>query len=442
MKFLLCAEFFHPSVGGVQEVVKQIGIGLIKLGHEVTVATTKLDARITREIHGIKIIEFSISGNLVRGISGEVKKYQEFIVNSEFDAILIYAAQQWTCDCLLDYLDNIKARKILVPCGFSGFYLPEYKNYFKRLKTDIKLFDSLVFHSKEYRDYEFALKAGAKNLVLIPNGASSEEFLNKNKSNDFRIKNDIPEDAFLIMTNGSVNGAKGHFELARSIKYIDKNRKIFVVMNGNIMPAIKTNIFRKILSELRAMKELSIVQSMRRITWHLLRVLGLRSYAVHKHKLHEFVEEFNLVNQKEKKHLLSVDLPRSELIDCYFSADLFVFASMIEYSPLVLFESAAAGLPFLTSPVGNVEEIIKWTGAGKIYPATIDESGRSVVDPVELAKNIDLMIEDESSRLKMSKSGRENFKKYFNWEVLINDYEKVLTGRPVEQKEFLERSGI
>jgi len=36
----------------------------------------------------------------------------------------------------------------------------------------------------------------------------------------------------------------------------------------------------------------------------------------------------------------------------------------------------------------------------------------------------------------------ENFKKYFNWEVLIEDYEKVLTGRPVEQREFLERPSI
>ena len=95
----------------------------------------------------------------------------------------------------------------------------------------------------------------------------------------------------------------------------------------------------------------------------------------------------------------------------------------------------------MTTPVGNVEEIIKWTGAGKICPANMDERGCRVVDPVELAKNIDLMIEDEPARQKMSKAGRENFKKYFNWEVLINDYEKVLTGRPVEQKEFLERPG-
>ena len=439
MKFLLCAEFFYPSVGGVQEVVKQVAIGLTKLGHEVSVATTKLENRSEKEIDGIKIIEFTIAGNLVRGITGEIQRYQEFVKNSEFDAVLIYAAQQWTCDCLLDCLDNINARKILVPCGFSGFYFPEYQSYFKKLQTDIKKFDTLIFHSREYRDYEFSLKAGAKNLAVIPNGASISEFLNRPTSNNFRMKNGIPEDAFLILTVGSINGAKGHIELAESIAYTQTSKKIFVVLNGNMMPVMKKNIIGKVKSELKAMREISIIQGLRRLAWHGLRILGLRSYNVK--KLQEVVRVINNGNQKENKSLIVVDLPRSDLIDCYFAADLFVFASMIEYSPLVLFESAAAGLPFLTTPVGNVEEIIKWTGAGRICPANMDEKGYRVVDPVELGKNIDLMIEDEHSRLKMSKSGRENFEKFFNWEVLINDYEKVLTGRPVEQKEFLERPG-
>ena len=71
MKILHTVEFYHPSVGGMQEVVRQISERLVALGHQVTVATTALPERTEKEINGVKIVEFKISGNAVRGMSGE-----------------------------------------------------------------------------------------------------------------------------------------------------------------------------------------------------------------------------------------------------------------------------------------------------------------------------------------------------------------------------------
>ena len=42
MKILHTVEFYHPSVGGMQEVVKQLSERLVRLGHNVTVATSQL----------------------------------------------------------------------------------------------------------------------------------------------------------------------------------------------------------------------------------------------------------------------------------------------------------------------------------------------------------------------------------------------------------------
>ncbi|MFH1005826.1 MAG: hypothetical protein V1781_10125 [Bacteroidota bacterium] len=39
MKILHTVESYYPSVGGMQEVVKQISEQLVKMGHSVTVAT-------------------------------------------------------------------------------------------------------------------------------------------------------------------------------------------------------------------------------------------------------------------------------------------------------------------------------------------------------------------------------------------------------------------
>src|SRR5207302_7375652 len=98
MRFLLCCEFYYPSAGGVQEVTRQVGERLVKSGHEVVVATTKLTNRGFSELNGVRIREFNVSGNLVRGIRGEVEAYRNFIFSFGADAILINAAQQWTFD--------------------------------------------------------------------------------------------------------------------------------------------------------------------------------------------------------------------------------------------------------------------------------------------------------------------------------------------------------
>uniref|UniRef100_UPI00404774C9 hypothetical protein n=1 Tax=Algoriphagus sp. TaxID=1872435 RepID=UPI00404774C9 len=54
MKILHTFGFYFPSVGGAQEVVKQLSGRLAEHGHEVTVATTKLKNRKTLNMNGVK----------------------------------------------------------------------------------------------------------------------------------------------------------------------------------------------------------------------------------------------------------------------------------------------------------------------------------------------------------------------------------------------------
>ena len=74
MKILHTVEFYQPSIGGMQEVVRQLSERLAGLGHDVTVATTKLSSRKDLRINGIRIEEFEISANIVRGINGEIER--------------------------------------------------------------------------------------------------------------------------------------------------------------------------------------------------------------------------------------------------------------------------------------------------------------------------------------------------------------------------------
>ena len=79
MKILHTVEFYYPSVGGAQEVVRQISERLVKLGHDVTVATTKLPERKIATHNGVKIVGFDISGRAATGYGGkDIEKYKKF----------------------------------------------------------------------------------------------------------------------------------------------------------------------------------------------------------------------------------------------------------------------------------------------------------------------------------------------------------------------------
>lgn len=139
-----------------------------------------------------------------------------------------------------------------------------------------------------------------------------------------------------------------------------------------------------------------------------------------------------------RKKVIRVDLPRDQLVQAFLQADLFVFASNIEYSPLVLFEACAAGLPFLSVPAGNAREIAEWTGGGRICDAPFDELGYCRVSPAALAGSIEALVADPAELMRLSKNGQASSRERFNWEALTLEYERLFlslverTGRHVQ----------
>ena len=138
------------------------------------------------------------------------------------------------------------------------------------------------------------------------------------------------------------------------------------------------------------------------------------------------------------KRVFKTNLSRGDLIDAFFTADLFVFASNVEYSPLVLFEAGAAGLPYVTVPVGNAEEIVRWTGGGEICSAPKDERGYTRVAPEQLAIHIQGLLDDPARRKALGETGRASWRKIYNWAAIASQYESVLRGEGGElTSEFL-----
>src|SRR4051812_42386435 len=176
MRILHAVEFYPPSVGGVQAVVRQVSERVAARGHDVTVATSAHPERIDTVINGVKVAEFDVRGNEVRGMQGDVDGYRRYVTEGDFDVVMTYAAQQWTTDALLPVVDQIRSRTVLAPCGFSALHDPAYASYFAHLGEDLNRFDELIFHSDTYQDIQFARDAGAERLTVIPNAADEREF--------------------------------------------------------------------------------------------------------------------------------------------------------------------------------------------------------------------------------------------------------------------------
>jgi len=138
------------------------------------------------------------------------------------------------------------------------------------------------------------------------------------------------------------------------------------------------------------------------------------------------------------KKVLITDLSRADVIDLFKTTDLFVFASNIEYSPLVLYESAAAGTPFLSVSVGNAEEIAEITGAGIICQAPKDGYGFTRADPSELAVAMSRTMNDPALLKKLGTTGRKRWEERLTWDKIASQYEvalfpegaKTITKRP------------
>ena len=311
MNILICSEFYFPQVGGVEEHNFQISNYFHKLGHHVELVTSFNKNRKTKN-NLIKVNQFKIYGNLVKGYSGETLNYQNFLLKNKFDIIFVNAAQQWTCDLLLPIIKDIKAKKIFFPCGFSRLNNILYIPYFKLLKNLINYFDAIVCVSKNYQDYKFIKENYKKKIHIIENGASIIKPIYS--KDEFEKKYNINKYDKIICNISNIKFLKGQDRVISILREIKKkNIKIFLI--GNNMSSLYY-LYIKIIVFL-----------------------------------------FNK-NQNDKK-IIFLSPKRDEALTILHYSDIFIFGSRTEYDPLVIKEAMLASKKFISYDVGIINKYAK-----------------------------------------------------------------------------------
>ena len=108
-----------------------------------------------------------------------------------------------------------------------------------------------------------------------------------------------------------------------------------------------------------------------------------------------------------------------ELLKC---ADVFIFLSNIEASPLVLFEAAASGTPFIATAAGNSAEIAKWTQGGIIVKTYPKENGRVRAHLKDALLKTIALIYNKPLRARLSKNARKNWDDKYTWNKITDEY--------------------
>jgi len=378
LSILHTVEFYYPRRGGAETVVQQISERLVRRGHRVTVATTRLDNRTFRELSGVNIEEFSIKGSIGNGVYGDdIERYKEFLRNHPAEVMMNYAAQQWATDLAFDALPMRKNKvNIIAPCGYSALSnshtirWPQFADYFNRIiPVTIPRYDAAIYHSSLYQDYEYAQNRGLTNGIVIPNGVDEDEFSQPPGVN-FRGKYNI-KTPFLGLCVANYYTGKGHDRVIECVRQMNRDdfTMVFIGKEGDQLAGLKAQVGN----------------------------LNIR---------------------------FCVDIPRGETIAAYHESDIFLFGSYIEASPLVIIEAKASKTPFVSTDCGNVRE---WKGG-------------IVCTPGEMAMNANRILDDENLRKQFAEEGWREWKEKLTWESVVDKYEDLYSRLSSEKRKGSSRS--
>ena len=440
LKILHTVESYSPNVHGMQEVVRQLSELLAARGHEVHIATQSHPHRPRDSVLGsVRVHSFDLSGNSVTGIRGssdEIARYQALILDSNFDVITNFAAQQWATDLAYSCLPRFTGAKVFVPTGFSMLYDKEYEWYFKQMPEWLDRYHKVIYLSENYRDSNFARRHNKQNGTVIPNGASEEEFATA-ANTSVRESLNIPANHTVFLLVGQHTGMKGHREAIALFDRLELRHSTLVIVGDNLSDpqhagqhnihrvsyGTKVRRVRKTKDKLRStLRRLGVFRLLRRLSL-ADRLVGLPQRCPncclaaqeHFHK--------DPLWKKQNKQLIITSLPREQLVSLYKTADWFLLPSRIECSPIVLFEALAAGLPFFSTDVGTCHELANLSGAGFILP-TNTSNGFSHLDIDASALYVNHIL-STCDHVALRIKARDFFANGYTWGSISEQYESL-----------------
>ncbi|MGA1512925.1 MAG: glycosyltransferase [Methylophilaceae bacterium] len=375
MKILFISDVFFPRVNGVSTSIQTFKEDLKKLGHTVhLICPSYHDEKKINTISRVKSksIFFDPEDHLMSWF--ELRKLTPWIKKQNFDIIHSHTP------FISHFYAKRLSRLLKVPLietyhtsfeDYLHLYIPFLPEKIARfLSRNIAKFicnhcDGIVSPSSQMKEILLTYKIN-KPIEIIPTGLHEKSFTQKDKY-FFRNINGIDQNDNLLLFVGRVAHEKNIDFLLYSFKEIIKhkdNTKFLITGEGPALDHIK----------------------------NLIKQLGLQKNVI----LTGYLD------------------PDYELLNCYASADLFIFASKTETQGLVLIEAMAQGLPIVALAENGTKSIL------------INNPGAIISsDNYELfAKDCIRLLENKKQLTLMSNNGKAEAQK--KWTSMIQA-EKLLS---------------
>lgn len=359
MKIIQISSKFPPSLGGTQNVVKEISFRLAKKEYNVEVYSSNIGCKIKqiKSIYNLKI-------NYLKSFN---------ILNTPI------------IPSLYKNLNNTIEKNSILHIHLSQFYIPEIINYLylkKKISYIVHIhIDTMpsslfgrIFLDTYKKIFLTILLNNAKKIIVLTN--DYKEIISKKYS--------IKKEKFTIIPNGIDDS---FYEYKRNIK---KNKIIKLLSVGRLSIQKNPELLIKAILRCKSNFELDIV--------------GDGEYY---EKIKKIIKEKKLNNVK-----LFGSITGKELVKKYNESDIFISTTSYESFGLTYIEAMSAGLPIITSNIPCVREIVKDNYCG--YLCNQSE--------FDFAKKIDILVNNLKLRNKLSKNCINEAKKY-RWETIIDKLE-------------------
>ncbi|MBS3093093.1 glycosyltransferase family 4 protein [Candidatus Pacearchaeota archaeon] len=379
MKICHVSMFYHPTFGGVEQVMYELAQRQLKEGHEVHVyccdsdkdSRLKLKEEIIEGVHvhrlpyiarlslntfiwpsllwkfkgNFDIVHTHVSGHLYISIIGLLSKIKKF-------------KHIHTTHC--PWTDASFRPKIIRPFLFLNDLI------FNRFA--FRMIDKVIAITPW--ELDMLQKFTTKEKIKVINNGMDSIFFKKITKNEFKKKNNIQEKN-MVLFFGRLNPTKGPEMLAKAAINISKKRNdiAFVWVGPDEGKA-------------------------------------------------EEVKQ--LIKPYKNMYYLGPLRGKDKIAEMYQAADMYVLPSYREGLPLTLFEAMASGLPIIASPVNGIPFEMKEPENGFFT---------SYGDIKAIEEKIILLIENKNVREQIKKNNEQKATKY-DWDIIyqkyIDEYKKLI----------------